>query len=110
MTPADGDAQYITRIANEFFSVAVGPQTHTDRVVLFDRTGKILGSYSVLDPDHYRELDKQIQAALTAAGEPETQTRSSVGDRSTADDASAAESAAASSGLETANAPASANR
>jgi protein SCO1/2 len=73
LTPADGDMQYITQVANDYFQVAVGPNTHTDRVVLFDRRGQILGSYSVLQPDHYRELDAKIQSALSADDEPPSQ-------------------------------------
>jgi cytochrome oxidase Cu insertion factor (SCO1/SenC/PrrC family) len=69
LTPADGDMQYITRIANDFFGVAVGPETHTDRVVLFDRAGKILGAYSVLNAKQYRELDQQIEQALATPAE-----------------------------------------
>jgi cytochrome oxidase Cu insertion factor (SCO1/SenC/PrrC family) len=66
LTPADADMQYVSRIANDFFGVAVGPETHTDRVVLFDRSGKILGSYNVLNAQQYRQLDEQIERALSA--------------------------------------------
>jgi protein SCO1 len=66
LTPADGDMQYIQRIANDYFQVAVGPETHTDRVMLFDREGKQLGAYSVLNAPQFRELDERIDQALGA--------------------------------------------
>jgi protein SCO1/2 len=71
LTPAVADMEYIRRIANDFFEVAVGPETHTDRVVLFDRQGKMVGAYSVLNVQQFRELDQQIAQAL-AASAPET--------------------------------------
>ena len=64
LSPADGDMQYITQIGNDFFNVPVGPATHTDRVMLFDREGKLLGAYSVLNVKQYQELDEQIAKAL----------------------------------------------
>jgi cytochrome oxidase Cu insertion factor (SCO1/SenC/PrrC family) len=70
LTPADADSEYIRRVANDFFGVAVGPATHTDRVVLFDRRGNKLGAYSVLKPEQYRNLDKAIEKTL-AVTQPE---------------------------------------
>ena len=34
--------------------------------MLFDRQGKLLGAYSVLNAKQYRELDEQIERALAA--------------------------------------------
>ncbi len=64
LTPVDGDMQYISRVANDYFGLPVGPETHTDRVMLFDRKGNMLGAYSVLNAQQFRELDEQIAAAL----------------------------------------------
>jgi len=65
LTPLGADMSYIRRIANDFFGVAVAAESHTDRVVLFDRDGKILGAYSVLKADQFRELDRQVGELLT---------------------------------------------
>jgi cytochrome oxidase Cu insertion factor (SCO1/SenC/PrrC family) len=78
LAPARPDMQYLRRIGNDFFGVAVGPATHTDRVVLRDRQGQIVGAYSVLNVKQYRELDQQIerllaaQPAEAAVGQPES--------------------------------------
>jgi cytochrome oxidase Cu insertion factor (SCO1/SenC/PrrC family) len=66
LAPARPDMQYLRCIGNDFFGVAVGPATHTDRVVLRDRQGQIVGAYSVLNVKQYRELDQQIERLLAA--------------------------------------------
>jgi protein SCO1/2 len=70
LTPTEGGMDYLRRIANDFFGVAIGPATHTDRVVLFDRQGTMVGAYSVLNVEQYRELDRQIEQALAATAPP----------------------------------------
>ncbi|MCA9170595.1 MAG: hypothetical protein KDB23_23110, partial [Planctomycetales bacterium] len=49
-------------------SVDAHTVTHSDRVVVFGRDGKICGSYRVLIPTEFKELEQQV-AALFAEDE-----------------------------------------
>jgi protein SCO1/2 len=66
LTPLDGDMLYLSRIGAEMFQIVVSGQTHSDRVVLFDRTGKMHGSYRVLLRDQHADLDNAIAELLKA--------------------------------------------
>ena len=46
------------------FQIMVSGQTHSDRVVLFDRTGNMRGSYRVLLPDQMAELETAVVELL----------------------------------------------
>ncbi len=71
VTPADADMNYIQRIGNDFFGVMVGEETHTDRVMVVDQTGKIRGSFSVLQPEQFKNLQDLVTELLenNAAGQ-----------------------------------------
>lgn len=68
LTPSDGDMSYLKQIGRECLGVAVDNATHTDRVVLFGRDGESVGVYSVLKPEQFAELDRNIEKLLADAG------------------------------------------
>lgn len=72
LTPFDGDMNYIQRIGNDYFGVMVGPETHTDRVMVIDRQGKIRGSFSVLQPEQFKKLRELIAQLLAEKPEDAT--------------------------------------
>jgi cytochrome oxidase Cu insertion factor (SCO1/SenC/PrrC family) len=97
LTVLDGDMLYLTRIGREMFQIMVSGQTHSDRVVLFDREGKMHGSYRVLLIDEKAALDKAV-AELLQTPKPELPE----GDR---EDVPQAEDAATSVNVPTDNTP-----
>lgn len=103
VTPADADMAYIQRIGNDYFGVMVGEETHTDRVMVVDQTGKVRGSFSVLQPEQFKNLQDLVtellennvasqEAPATPAADTSTESDSQVPDP--APDASDATSAA----------------
>lgn len=76
LTTPDGDLDYIRQIGNEYFKVAVGEETHTDRVLLFNRAGEMVGGYSVMKLEQFNDLDQQIDRLLS---EPTSEDNSSAG-------------------------------
>ncbi len=85
LTPPDADMAYVRRIGNDFFQVAVAEETHTDRVVLFDRDGKMHGAYSVLKVAQFRELDQLIGELLA---QPASENDEASGERASEADGS----------------------
>lgn len=73
LTPIDGDVGYVQRIGNDFFNVMVGEETHTDRVMVVDRQGKVRGAFSVLKPEQFAKL-RELVAELIAETPSEDQT------------------------------------
>jgi len=69
LTPSDGDMSYLKQIGRECLGVAVDNATHTDRVVLFGRDGESVGVYSVLKPEQFADLDRNIEKLLADVGD-----------------------------------------
>nr|AGC72166.1 cytochrome oxidase biogenesis protein Sco1/SenC/PrrC, putative copper metallochaperone [uncultured bacterium A1Q1_fos_962] len=67
-TPPDADVNYVQRLGSDFFNVAVREETHTDRVMVIDRNGKIRGAFSVLQPKQFAKL-QELVAELLADGD-----------------------------------------
>lgn len=71
-----GDPAVIERVAGESFKVSAAPATHTGRVMLVDREGKVRGAYLYNSPSEITALKQKIkQLALPAkAPDPEKTT------------------------------------
>lgn len=59
-----GDMDEIRRIANETFLVTANRDTHTGRLFLIDRQGRIVDSYTGTDPVAMRMLEREIDKLL----------------------------------------------
>ena len=64
LTSENADVDYLKRIGNDFFNIMVAQETHTDHVVVFDREGKMRGTYNVLKGEDQLELNQMIDDLL----------------------------------------------
>ncbi len=76
LTPSGADLRYVTRVGRDFFQLAIGPGTHSDRVVLFDSEGNQVGSYSVLDGIQYGKLRDKLNELLPTTHQTASSTES----------------------------------
>jgi protein SCO1/2 len=60
-----GDLPYIKRLARDVFQLAVEEETHSDRVTVFDRSGKRRGSFHATETESFVQLVKLIDALLS---------------------------------------------
>ena len=58
------DFEYIKTVASDFFLAPLKHLTHADQVYLFDRDGTLIKTYGIIDAVTYREMQKDIEAAL----------------------------------------------
>jgi protein SCO1 len=58
------DAKLIRRVGNEIFGITVQGLTHSDRLVLFDRGGTIVGTYRSTDRDEVTKLAVKVEELL----------------------------------------------
>jgi cytochrome oxidase Cu insertion factor (SCO1/SenC/PrrC family) len=65
LTTSTDDIEYLQRIGNDFFQLMVGPETHSDRVIVFDRQGQQRGAFSMLRPDQFLNCQKLIEQLLS---------------------------------------------
>jgi cytochrome oxidase Cu insertion factor (SCO1/SenC/PrrC family) len=56
-----GDMNYITKVGQDMFMLAVQPETHSSRAVIFDRKGDIRGSFEVTNPDDLARFEKMLK-------------------------------------------------
>jgi len=63
-----GDMAEITRIGQGLFQVVVATETHSDRVTVFGRDGKPLGTHSATKPDGFARLVELLEGALAEDG------------------------------------------
>ncbi|MBL9123759.1 MAG: SCO family protein [Planctomycetaceae bacterium] len=56
-----GEQATIERVAEKSFLVSAAPATHTGRVMLVDREGKVRGAYSYSSPAEMAELAKKVR-------------------------------------------------
>jgi protein SCO1/2 len=61
-----GDLLYIRRIGAEIFQVAVEEETHSDRLLVIDRDGKIRGTYRATKPEQFAALESTLDELLEA--------------------------------------------
>lgn len=59
-----GDMATIKKIANETFLLPAEVGVHSERGVVFDREGRLRGSYHLLQPDRVKLLEKLIRDVL----------------------------------------------
>jgi protein SCO1/2 len=59
-----GDMNYITKLAQDMYMLGVQKHTHSSRVVVVDREGKIRGSFEVTEPEQYKRFEKAVEEAL----------------------------------------------
>jgi protein SCO1/2 len=55
-----GDMNYIRKIGRDMFSLAVEPETHSSKVMIFDRKGDIRGWFEIVNPDDLTRFEKLI--------------------------------------------------
>jgi len=66
-----GDMETIKKIANGTFLLPAEVGVHSERGVVFDREGRLRGSYHLLQPDRVKLLEKLIRDVLAeSAGNP----------------------------------------
>jgi cytochrome oxidase Cu insertion factor (SCO1/SenC/PrrC family) len=66
-----GDMASIKKIANETFLLPAEVGVHSERGVVFDRQGRLRGSYHLLQPDRVRLLEQLIRDVLAEPAETE---------------------------------------
>jgi cytochrome oxidase Cu insertion factor (SCO1/SenC/PrrC family) len=66
-----GDMASIKKIANETFLLPAEVGVHSERGVVFDRQGRLRGSYHLLQPDRVKLLEQLIRDVLAEPAEPE---------------------------------------
>jgi cytochrome oxidase Cu insertion factor (SCO1/SenC/PrrC family) len=59
-----GDMATIKKVANETFLLPAEVGVHSERGVVFDRRGRLRGSYHLLQPDRVKLLEKLIRDVL----------------------------------------------
>ena len=64
-----GDMDTIKKVANETFLLPAEVGVHSERGVVFDRRGRLRGSYHLLQPDRVRLLEKLIREVLAEPAE-----------------------------------------
>ena len=61
-----GDFSEVARIGNEMFGITVQRETHSDRLVLVNREGKVHGTYRSMQIDDVMKLRKDLDKLLAA--------------------------------------------
>jgi protein SCO1/2 len=60
-----GDMSYISKVGQDIFMLAVQKGTHSSRAVVFDRAGKMRGSFDVVDPEQYKKFEALVAEVET---------------------------------------------
>ncbi len=63
-----GDFATAKQVGEQKFGIVVRNQTHSDRLILFDRDGSLVGRFRSLEPVQFEKLKMKIRKLL--AGEP----------------------------------------
>ena len=71
-----GDMLYLRRIGAEKYQVAVAPQTHTERLIVVDRWGKIRNTFHWNNGEQIAEMKKLLAELLAEKSPPEEETSS----------------------------------
>jgi protein SCO1/2 len=59
-----GDLTYLRRVGAEIYQLGVDKKFHSEKFVLVDREGKIVGHYSWNDPEQWKTLRGKIKELL----------------------------------------------
>ena len=65
-----GDFKTIEKIGQKSFLVAVKEGVHSERAMLVDRTGKVRGSYNMLEPEQIAKLKQRVKELLAEPAAP----------------------------------------
>ncbi len=65
-----GDFEEAERIGNEMFGIVVQRETHSDRLILVNRDGKVHGTYRSTQIDDVTKLRKDLDKLLAAEANP----------------------------------------
>ncbi len=65
-----GDMKKITQIGTGSFKVPLAQKTHSTRLILVDRNGKVRDTFKALEPSHITRLKKQLAELLDEGKEP----------------------------------------
>lgn len=60
------DLPYVIRVANDFFGIPAADETHTSEVAVFDRLGKMHGTYNVMEGLEYAKCVRRVDELLAA--------------------------------------------
>lgn len=58
------DIQYVRKVGAEFFALPAADSTHTSEVAVFDRAGKMHGTYNVNKPEEFTRLVTKVEGLL----------------------------------------------
>lgn len=64
-----GDFELVEKIGGEGFGIVVAPQTHSDRLVLFDRDGTLVGTYRSTNVNDFEKLLRKLDEILAVTSE-----------------------------------------
>ncbi len=64
-----GDFGLIEKIGGEGFGIVVAPQTHSDRLVLFDRDGSLVDTYRSTNVNDFEKLLNKLDELLAGKGQ-----------------------------------------
>lgn len=72
LTSTDGSMDYLKRIGQDFFGIAIAEEAHTDRLVIFGPDGQQRGAFSVLDAEQLKQAKATLDELLSqdSAEEP----------------------------------------
>lgn len=63
------DMKYVRQVGLDIFGLPAADETHTAEVAVFDREGKMHGTYNVMDGPEYAKCVKKVEALLAADSE-----------------------------------------
>lgn len=64
------DIEYVNQVGHDIFGLIAADETHTPDVAIFDREGKLHGTYNVTKGLEYAKCIKKIEELLGAESEP----------------------------------------
>jgi len=62
-----GDLDLIKKIGGQKFGIPVDDKVHSDRLILFDRQGQLVGTYRSLEPDQFTNLVAELESQLSTS-------------------------------------------
>lgn len=63
------DIKYVRQVGHDIFGLPAADETHTSEVAVFDREGKMHGTYNVMEGLEYAKCVKKVEALLVADSE-----------------------------------------
>jgi cytochrome oxidase Cu insertion factor (SCO1/SenC/PrrC family) len=75
-----GDLTYIRRIAGEIFQLPLDKQTHSERLIVIDRSGQVRGRFHWNNPDQIAEMRRVLDQALSEPAPPAMEQEAATGE------------------------------